>query len=172
MTKFACVIGLVAVLVALAPGVRVQAQAIDPFTMRAVKTASPPTVDGVVDANEWRDAARVTDFIQFEPNRGEPSKFKTEVTVLYDDAHLYVAFVAHDPEPVMGQMTQRDAELWNDDSVQVYLDTFHDGRSGYFFMTNVLGTQLDGRLAEDGMTSDNTWDAPWVSVTQQPDFGY
>ena len=172
MTKFACVIGLVAVLVALAPGVRVQAQAIDPFTMRAVKTASPPTVDGVVDANEWRDAARVTDFIQFEPNRGEPSKFKTEVTVLYDDAHLYVAFVAHDPEPVMGQMTQRDAELWNDDSVQVYLDTFHDGRSGYFFMTNVLGTQLDGRLAEDGMTSDNTWDAPWVSVTQQTDFGY
>ena len=163
---------VLAVLVALSPGVRVQAQAIDPFTMRAVKTASPPTVDGVVDVDEWRDAARVTDFIQLEPNRGEPSKFKTEVSVLYDDAHLYVAFVAHDPEPVMGQMTQRDAELWNDDSVQVYLDTFHDGRSGYFFMTNVLGTQLDGRLAEDGMTNDDTWDAPWVSATQQTDFGY
>lgn len=147
---------VLAVLVALSPGVRVQAQAIDPFTMRAVKTASPPTVDGVVDVDEWRDAARVTDFIQLEPNRGEPSKFKTEVSVLYDDAHLYVAFVAHDPEPVMGQMTQRDAELWNDDSVQVYLDTFHDGRSGYFFMTNVLGTQLDGRSTR-GLPTTPGW---------------
>ena len=44
--------------------------------------------------------------------------------------------------------------------MQIYIDTFHDGRSGYFFMTNVLGTQLDGRLAEDGTSNDVTWDAP------------
>ena len=149
-----------------------QAQTAGPLTMPAVKTLSPPVVDGVIDADEWRDAARVADFIQFEPNRGEPAALETEVAVLYDDAHLYVAFVAYDPEPLMGQMTQRDAQLWNDDSVQIYLDTFHDGRSGYFFMTNVLGTQLDGRLAEDGTTNDSTWDAPWVSATQQTDFGY
>ena len=149
-----------------------QAQTTGPFTMPAVKTAVPPTIDGVIDVDEWRDAARVTDFIQFQPNRGEPSELETEVAVLYDDAHLYVAFVAHDPEPLMAQMTQRDAQLWNDDSVQIYIDTFHDGRSGYFFMTNVLGTQLDGRLAEDGTSSDETWDAPWVSATQETDFGY
>ena len=140
--------------------------------MPAVKAVSPPAIDGVIDADEWRTAARAADFIQFEPNRGEPSHLETAVSVLYDAAHLYVAFEAHDPEPLMGQMTQRDAELWNDDSVQIYVDTFHDGRSGYFFMTNVLGTQLDGRLAEDGTTSDETWDAPWVSATRQTDFGY
>ena len=149
-----------------------QAQTIGPFTMPAVKTASAPTLDGVIDVDEWRDAARVADFIQFEPNRGEPAELETEVWVLYDNAHLYIAFAAHDPEPLMAQMTQRDAQLWNDDSVQIYIDTFHDGRSGYFFMTNVLGTQLDGRLAEDGNSSDATWDAPWVSATQTTDFGY
>ena len=137
-----------------------QAQTTGSFAMSAVKTTSPPTIDGVIDADEWRDATRVADFIQFEPNRGEPSELETEAAVLYDDTHLYVAFVAHDPEPLMAQMTQRDAELWNDDSVQIYIDTFHDGRSGYFFMTNVLGTQLDGRLAEDGTSNDVTWDAP------------
>ncbi|MDP7692671.1 MAG: DUF5916 domain-containing protein, partial [Vicinamibacterales bacterium] len=164
---------LIVVLAALSETVATaQAQVIGPFTMRAVKTAAPPAIDGVVDTDEWRDAARVADFIQFEPNRGEPSELGTEVAVLYDDTHLYVAFEALDPEPLLAQMTQRDAELWNDDSVQIYIDTFHDGRSGYFFMANVLGTQLDGRLAEDGTTNDDTWDAPWVSATRQTESGY
>ena len=98
--------------------------------------------------------------------------FQTVVFVLYDDDYLYVAFEAHDPEPLISQMTRRDAQLWEDDSVQIYLDTFHDGRSGYFFMTNILGTQLDGRLTADGNSNDATWDAPWVSATRQTDYGY
>jgi hypothetical protein len=140
-----------------------------PFTMPAVKTSAPPAIDGTLDGDEWGAATRVADFIQFEPNRGDPAELETAVWVLYDDTQLYIAFEAHDAEPLMAQ---RDAQLWNDDSVQMYIDTFHDGRSGYFFMTNVLGTQLDGRLAEDGTTNDNTWDAPWVSATRQTDFGY
>ena len=136
----------VAALVTLGATATALAQPSDPFTMPAVKVVSPPSIDGVVDNDEWRTAARVADFIQFEPNRGDPARLETAVWVLYDDTHLYVAFEAHDPEPLMAQMTQRDAQLWNDDSVQIYIDTFHDGRSGYFFMANVLGTQLDGRL--------------------------
>jgi hypothetical protein len=154
----------------LAPAAQAQSTAV--FTMPAVRTAVPPVIDGVIQTAEWRDAARVTDFLQFEPNRGDPATLDTTALVLYDDTHLYVAFEAHDPEPLMAQMTQRDAQLWNDDSVQIYIDTFHDGRSGYFFMTNVLGTQLDGRMAEDGTTNDNTWDAPWDTATQETDFGY
>ncbi len=149
-----------------------QAQSPGAFTMPAVKTAVAPVIDGVIQAGEWDHAARVTDFIQFEPNRGDPATLDTTALVLYDDTHLYVAFEAYDPEPLMAQMTQRDAQLWNDDSVQIYIDTFHDGRSGYFFMTNVLGTQLDGRVAEDGTTNDNTWDAPWDTATRETDFGY
>ncbi|MCY4636910.1 MAG: hypothetical protein OXG04_20825 [Acidobacteria bacterium] len=30
-----------------------------------------------------------------------------------------------------------------------------------------LGTQSDGRIAEDGGTSDGAWDAPWRSLAQQ-----
>ena len=142
------------------------------FVLQSVKTDTPPLIDGVIEASEWGEAVRGENFIQYEPNHGEPAELQTVVFVLYDDEHLYVAFEAHDPEPLMGQMTQRDAQLWNDDSVQIYLDSFHDGRSGYFFMTNVLGTQLDGRVADDGISSDNTWDAPWESATRQTDDGY
>ena len=163
----------VVVLVVLsATAATAHAQTTGPFTMPAIRAATAPTIDGVIGDDEWQDAARVADFIQFEPTQGQPAEFETEVAVLYDAANLYVAFVAHDPEPLLAQMTQRDAQLWNDDSVQIYLDTFHDGRSGYFFMTNVLGTQLDGRVTEDGNSNDATWDAPWVSATRRTDFGY
>jgi hypothetical protein len=142
------------------------------FTMQAVKTLIPPRIDGVIEDAEWRGAARGENFIQFEPNRGEPSGLRTVVLVQYDDARLYVAFEAHDPEALIGQMTQRDAQLWNDDSVQVYIDSFHDGRSGYYFMANVLGTQADGRIGEDGTSNDDSWDAPWSSVATRTEYGY
>ncbi|MBI4264124.1 MAG: carbohydrate binding family 9 domain-containing protein [Acidobacteria bacterium] len=142
------------------------------FTMPAIRAPQPPVIDGIIGSDEWRTASRGDRFIQFQPNRGEPSPFHTVVYVQYDDERLYVAFEAHDAEPLMGQMTERDAQLWNDDSVQIYLDTFHDARSGYYFMTNVLGTQLDGRIAEDGTSNDGTWDAPWDSAARRTDYGY
>ena len=157
---------------ALAVPAAAQEAATPDFTMRAVRTDTPPLIDGAPGDDEWRNAATVRDFLQLEPTRGNPSEFVTVVRLLYDDTHLYVAFDAHDPDPLIGQMTVRDAQLWNDDSVQIYLDSFHDGRSGYFFMTNVLGTQADGRTSEDGNSSDPEWDAPWRSATARTDFGY
>ena len=142
------------------------------FVLDARRAVVAPEIDGEIESGEWQAASRGEDFIQFEPNRGDPAELQTVVFVLYDDEHLYVAFEAHDPESLMAQMTRRDAELWLDDSVQIYIDTFHDGRSGYFFMTNVLGTQLDGRLADDGNSNDQTWDAAWRSETERTDYGY
>ena len=48
------------------------------------------------------------------------------------------------PSPPLSQMIERDDPIWNDDSVQIFLDTFHDRRTGYYFMVNGLGTQSDG----------------------------
>ena len=168
--------GLLAVFITvpLMTAVSALAQPAEPnrFTMQAVRTATPPEIDGEIESDEWGSATRVGDFIQYQPIQGNPAEHQTFVLVLYDDEHLYVAFEAHDPEPLISQMTQRDDQLWNDDSVQVYLDSFHDGRSAYYFMTNVLGTQLDGRVSEDGTSNDDTWDAPWESATRETDYGY
>jgi hypothetical protein len=142
------------------------------FAMQAVRAASVPIIDGIVGDQEWAAASRGGDFIQFEPDRGAPSRLRTVVMVLYDNDQLYVAFEAEDSEALIGQMTQRDAQLWNDDSVQIFLDTFNDRRTGYYFMTNVLGTQADGRIADDGGSNDATWDAPWVSAAARTPYGY
>ena len=140
--------------------------------VQAVKAAKPPVIDGVVDEGEWRGAVAATNFIQYEPRRGEQSGSRTEALVLYDAGHLYVAFRAWDSEPITAQLTQRDADLLRDDAVVVVIDTTNDRRSGYYFITNALGTQADGRIADDGRTTEPIWDAPWESAARRTDDGW
>jgi hypothetical protein len=140
--------------------------------LNPVKTTTPPVIDGRVDPDEWRDAALAAHFLQFEPRRGEPSTLGTEALVLYDDRMLYVAFKAPDAEPSVAALTQRDADLFGDDSVIVVLDTFFDRQSAYYFVTNALGTQADGRVGDDGRTIDVSWDAPWRSASRREEGGW
>ena len=140
--------------------------------LRAVRTATPPIIDGRVADDEWKGAATASGFVQYEPRRGEPSGVRTDVLMLYDAATVYVAFRAWDPEPLTAQLTQRDANLASDDVVIVLLDTHYDRRTAYYFMTNPLGTQADGRFADDGRSSDGTWDAPWRSAATRTDEGW
>jgi len=140
--------------------------------IQAVKAAKPRAIDGVVDEGEWQGAVTATNFIQYEPRRGEQSGSRTEALVLYDAGHLYVAFRAWDSEPITAQLTQRDADLFRDDAVVVVIDTTNDRRSGYYFITNALGTQADGRIADDGRTTEPIWDAPWESAARRTDDGW
>jgi hypothetical protein len=133
---------------------------------------NPPVIDGEVGEEEWNAAAVAPGFIQYEPRRGEPSDVRTEALVLYDAGHLYVAFRAWDAEPITAQLTQRDADLFLDDAVAVVLDTTFDRRSGYYFITNALGTQADGRIADDGRILESSWDAPWQSAARRTDYGW
>jgi hypothetical protein len=73
---------------------------------------------------------------------------------------------------VTAQLTQRDADLLRDDAVVLVVDTTNDRRSAYYFITNALGTQADGRVADDGRTSEATWDAPWESAARPTDYGW
>ena len=142
------------------------------FQLRAVRTDKAPIIDGALGDQEWQGAARAGDFMQYEPRRGEPSAFKTEALVLYDSSHVYFAFRSSDPEPVTGQLTQRDADLLDDDAVYVLLDTHHDRQTAYYFMTNALGTQADGRITDDGQNTSASWDAPWTCASRRTESGW
>ena len=155
----------------------VPARAQDPaaaraFVLNAVQAAEPPDIDGVIEDDEWAGAARAEAFVQFEPRRGEVATRPTEALVLYDGGHLYVAFRCRDDEPLTARRTQRDGNLFSDDSVSVLIDTFLDRQTGYFFITNPLGTQEDGRLIDDGRQADTAWDAPWRSAAARTDDGW
>ena len=131
-------------------------------------------VDGFLNESVWEKAPEISDFIQFEPERGKPASLKTVVKILYDENFIYFGFLCYDPHPerITARMTKRDAELTADDAAIVFLDTFHDRRNCYFFVTNLLGTQLDGRIAENGLRRETTWDGIWKSAGQRTDYGW
>ena len=131
-----------------------------------------PTIDGVIETDEWTTASVIDGFfVQFRPEFGAPSPFRTVVRIGQTDRALYIAFEAIDPDPdrLSAAATQRDSDLGSDDSVAVLLDTFADGRTAYLFRTNALGIQQDGRIADNGRTEDLRWDASWFSAATRQD---
>jgi len=141
---------------------------------QVLKISEPIVIDGLLDEPVWEKVYGTSEFIQFEPYRGSMASEKTEVRILYDDKFIYFGFLCYDSqkEKIAARITKRDEELDSDDSVSVFLDTFHDRRTCYFFTTNLLGTQLDGRITENGRTRDKTWDGIWKSAGQKADFGW
>jgi hypothetical protein len=142
------------------------------FMLEAVKATSVPDIDGVIEAAEWGDASVAGNFMQFQPRVGQTSEVVSQALVMYDSTSLYVAFRLFDSSPPTAQLTRRDAELMSDDAVVLLLDSFNDNRTGYFFITNLLGTQADGQITDDGRTVDATWDGTWESAAQRTEFGW
>jgi len=142
--------------------------------INAGKISTTIQIDGLLNEKEWASAPSATDFIQLEPTKGENARFSTVVKILYDSHNLYLGFICSDGEPdkIAARVTKRDSDIRSDDSVYVMLDTFHDRRNCYFFGTNLLGTQFDGRFIENGRTQDNTWDGIWLSNAQKTDSGW
>src|SRR5690349_6917850 len=65
----------------------------------AVPQASAIKLDGTFSETIWDSVPMVSDFRQREPKDGGAPTFPTEVKVAYDEANLYVAVRARDPEP-------------------------------------------------------------------------
>jgi hypothetical protein len=142
--------------------------------LEAVFFQTPPVIDGLPDDPVWEEVVPAEDFIQFEPDNGAPSSVPTSVKVGWDSQALYFLFICHDPDPsrISAAATRRDGDLGNDDAVAVLLDTFKDSNNAFIFGTNVLETQLDGRIANNGRSEDFRWDGEWTTASSRTDYGW
>ena len=107
-----------------------------------------PVIDGKLDDAVWQNAAVLKDFYQIDPgDNTAPSKL-TEVLIGFDPKFLYIAFRAFDePDKIRSTIAKRD-NIWQDDYVGFYLDTFNDQRKAFEMFFNPLGIQGDGVLTE------------------------
>jgi len=95
------------------------------------------------DGETARQMVRVTGFVQRNPHDGEPVSQPTEAYLGYDHKNLYVVFVCFDdPSKVRARRARRE-NIFEDDQVEIMLDTFHDQRRAYAFQSNPLGVQWD-----------------------------
>ncbi len=126
------------------------------------RVSRPPTVDDALSGSLADLGTPVTGFRQRTPHDGRPISAETAAYVSYDARNLYVIFVCQEnPRDVRAHLTRRE-DIDLDDTVTVFLDTFHDRRRAYAFSTNPLGVQRDGVVAE-GQDVDYSFDTLWSS---------
>ena len=142
-----------------------------------------PDIDGQLSDPAWRTADVVAGFTQQEPADGEPATEQTEVRLLYDAGHLYIAVHAFDSEPdgiIATEMRRDSPRLLDEDNFQIILDTFRDSRSGYMFVTNPLGAKLEQQIFEEGSGNargassnvNRNWDGVWVVAARRTGDGW
>ena len=132
-------------------------------TLKAVETAEPPTIDGVLDEPLWQRAEPATGFVQADPLEGEPATEQTEVRVAFDRNYLYIAArcLDSDPSGVIVNEIRKDFVPREQDAFEVLLDTFLDRRNGFVFSTNAAGARADTQIADEGREVNTNWDAVW-----------
>ncbi len=142
--------------------------------IKAHRTEESIEIDGAINEEVWNDASRITNLYQHQPQYGDPASMKTEVRMLYSDKMLYFAIYSYDPEPdkIKATVTRRDSNVENDDAIGIFLDTFNDDNNAYFFIINSIGTQKDGKYADNGRTEDNNWDGEWACAAKVNEDGW
>src|SRR5215203_449039 len=116
--------------------------------VRIPQFTAPPVIDGVLNDEVWKNAAVFGDFLQTSPGDNVAPTHPTEFMMAYDSKNLYMAYkIKQDPSTVRATVARRD-NIFNDDYVLVYLDTFNDKRQAYVIFFNPLGIQADGTFTE------------------------
>ena len=144
-------------------------------TVIAVLATESPKIDGLLDEPVWASAGVVDQFVQQEPQEGQPASDRTEVRVLYDKGRLFIGVRAWASLPVTATEMRRDADrLFDEDNFQVIVDTFHDSRNGYMFLTTPLGAKLEQQVFDEGegggrgttANVNRNWDGIWDAAAR------
>ena len=139
--------------------------------VRVVKFPGAPVIDGNLDDEVWKTAQVLKDFYQTSPGDNiEPSK-PTEVMIGYDDKHLYIAFRCFDEKDKIRATVAKRDNVFGEDNVRVWLDTYNDQRRAYVLGFNPLGIQADGIYTE-GRGADFSVDIVMESKGAIHDWGW
>ncbi|MCA1817705.1 MAG: carbohydrate binding family 9 domain-containing protein, partial [Acidobacteria bacterium] len=116
--------------------------------LRIPRFDKAPAIDGKLDDEIWKHAAAFKDFYQTEPGDNIAPSRPTEAFMGYDSHYLYVAFHCYDePGQVRARVAKRD-EIFDDDYVVLFIDTFNDQRKAYEVDFNPLGIQADAIFSD------------------------
>ncbi len=137
-------------------------------TVRAVWVEVPPVIDGALTDPVWQHADSATDFFRAKEGETYLAELNTEVRVLYDENMLYIGVRCEEPDmkSLRETMTRRDSFVWQNDCIEVMLDTYQDRRNCYIFAINTLGTQADERVGNESVF-DMSWDARWEAKVKK-----
>src|SRR6476619_3066106 len=92
-------------------------------TTTAMKMTTPPTIDGTINADEWKGCQMMEGL--YDASDQSPCPEKLNFWIGYDDKYIYFAAHCFDSQPNAIKMTEyrTNASVQGDDFVQLDVDT-------------------------------------------------
>jgi hypothetical protein len=125
----------------------------------AKKISAVITIDGNINKPVWQNAAwskRFADMVT-----GQPGMYNTQTALLWNDMHLYIAFIAEEPFAEAAQ-TQRDSIVFLENDLEVFID---GGDCYYELEVNAANTVYEVFFIwKDAYTRGSRFDIPLFDV--------
>ncbi|HEY7172161.1 MAG TPA: DUF5916 domain-containing protein [Vicinamibacterales bacterium] len=143
--------------------------------IRISRAQGPIVVDGQLNDEGWRNAARVEQWYETNPGDNIEPSVKSTGWIAYDDRYFYAAFAFEDPNPraIRSPYADHDHISGNHtDYGGVILDTRNDGHSAVLLLATATGIQYDAVTDDDGSGEDSSPDFFWESAARITDHGW
>ncbi|MCG3181935.1 MAG: hypothetical protein BIFFINMI_04381 [Phycisphaerae bacterium] len=115
-------------------------------------------IDGQLTEGCW--AKRSVAMTDFTKGNSDKPEVPTRVLVGYNKDNLYVAVICLEPDTAKLKVATKgkDAQVWDDDSVEVYVDPTNAKDGDYYgFFVSASGATYD-------RTRDGNWSGAWTSA--------
>jgi len=149
-----------------------------PRTLPAKRTIATVKIDGLLNEDAWKDAAKMTDLIEFRPKIGDKEDYetRTEAWLMYDDNGIYFGGYCHErtKDSISRELKGRDGYGAND-YVGIIFDTYNDKLNGFEYFVTPLNEQWDAKMSPpsmNGNSEDFSWNAVWKSGAVIHDDGW
>jgi len=137
-----------------------------------MRADEPPVIDGRDAEKIWSQIPAITAFKQWRPTEAKAARYRTEAKIAYDESNLYVFLRAFDPHPdSIQRLLERRDSFTSSDMFWVFIDSYHDRRTGYEFGVNAAGVKTDATIYNDG-NEDFAWDGVWDVATRIDSLGW
>jgi len=140
-----------------------------------LEVTQPPIINGKIHDDCWKDAIRVTDFVQIYPSPGDEAPNETIVYLCCDRDNLYMAFECHTPNgKIYAKETVRDREIvaGKDETIGIDIDANYDRSTCFSMFVTPLNTQSDGKSTKNGEEYSVEWDGIWESQSMKTSYGW
>jgi Domain of unknown function (DUF5916) len=144
------------------------AQSPAPKQLPAIRATKPVKIDGIINEDAWKDAAVMTDLIEFRPTVGarEKPETKTISYIMYDDQGIYFGGYCYErtKDSIATELAGRDG-FGTNDYIGIIIDTYNDKLNGFEYFVTPLGEQWDAKMSPNpnGNDEDFSWNSVWKS---------
>ncbi len=137
-----------------------------PFPLPVGNLQPEPVIDGSITDQEWGQAIKLTDFRNYR--KGDPASPQTEVRIAIHEKKLCISVRSIEPRPaaIKREIKTRDGPVWQDDSIEIFLEP-EPGKGYYYHVAfNAAGVIYDSRNTYSGnppkmSSADKTWNGNW-----------